>query len=59
MATPPLLLAISAQNKGTQSLSGIKLVEVGNEGGTRNFPPRYQIVHSLLKSKFPDNLLHQ
>ena len=29
------------------------LIEVGNEGHTRNFPPRYQYVHSLLKSQYP------
>ena len=33
---------------------GIKFVEVGNEGGTRNFPPRYKLVHSLLKTNFPE-----
>jgi len=33
---------------------GIKLVEVGNEGGTRNFPKRYELVHSALKARFPD-----
>jgi alpha-L-arabinofuranosidase len=33
---------------------GIKLVEVGNEGGTRNFPKRYELVHSALKAKYPD-----
>jgi alpha-L-arabinofuranosidase len=39
--------------EGHPASFGIKLVEVGNEGGTTNFPPRYQIVHSLLKSNFP------
>jgi alpha-L-arabinofuranosidase len=33
---------------------GLKLVEVGNENGTRNFPERYRMVHSALKARFPD-----
>jgi len=32
----------------------LKLVEVGNEGQARTFPPRYQFVHSILKSQYPD-----
>jgi alpha-L-arabinofuranosidase len=32
----------------------LKMVEVGNEGGTRGFPPRYDLVHSLLKKNYPD-----
>ncbi len=32
----------------------LKMVEVGNEGGTRGFPPRYVLVHSLLKTNYPD-----
>jgi alpha-L-arabinofuranosidase len=32
----------------------LKLVEVGNEGQARTFPPRYQFVHSALKSQYPD-----
>lgn len=32
----------------------LKMVEVGNEGGTRGFPPRYDLVHSLLKTNYPD-----
>lgn len=32
---------------------GIKLVEVGNEGG-RNFPKRYEFVHAALKQRFPN-----
>ena len=30
------------------------MVEVGNEGQARTFPPRYQLVHSALKSQYPD-----
>ena len=30
------------------------MVEVGNEGGTRGFPPRYDLVHSRLKTNYPD-----
>ena len=41
-------------DQGHEAPFGIKMVEVGNEGGTRNWPPRYKLVHSLLKSKFPD-----
>ncbi|HXD00872.1 MAG TPA: alpha-L-arabinofuranosidase C-terminal domain-containing protein [Verrucomicrobiae bacterium] len=32
----------------------LKMVEVGNEGGTRGFPPRYHLVHALLKENYPD-----
>jgi len=32
----------------------LKLIEVGNEGHSRNFPPRYKLVHSLLKEKHPE-----
>jgi alpha-L-arabinofuranosidase len=32
----------------------LKLVEVGNENGTRQFPERYHLVHSALKARFPD-----
>jgi alpha-L-arabinofuranosidase len=32
----------------------LKLVEVGNEGQARTFPPRYQLVHDALKSQYPD-----
>jgi alpha-L-arabinofuranosidase len=31
----------------------LKLAEVGNEGQARTFPPRYQFVHSALKSRYP------
>ena len=33
---------------------GLKTVEVGNEGGTREFPPRYRLVYSRLKEQYPD-----
>ena len=33
---------------------GLKTVEVGNEGGTRGFPPRYKFVYSRLKEQYPD-----
>lgn len=33
---------------------GLKMVEVGNENGTRNFPERYRLVHSALKQRYPD-----
>jgi alpha-L-arabinofuranosidase len=33
---------------------GLKMVEVGNENGTRNFPARYRLVHSALKERYPD-----
>jgi len=36
---------------------GLKWVEVGNENGTRDFPPRYRMVHDALKAKYPE--LHQ
>jgi alpha-L-arabinofuranosidase len=31
----------------------LNMVEVGNENGTRNFPPRYRLVHSALKERYP------
>jgi alpha-L-arabinofuranosidase len=33
---------------------GLKLVEIGNENGTRQFPERYRLVHTALKERFPD-----
>ena len=30
------------------------MVEIGNEGGTRGFPPRYNLIHSLLEAIYPD-----
>jgi alpha-L-arabinofuranosidase len=33
---------------------GLKWVEVGNENGTRDFPPRYRLVHSALKARYPE-----
>ena len=33
---------------------GLKLVEVGNENGMRNFPPRYRLVHTALKARYPE-----
>jgi alpha-L-arabinofuranosidase len=36
---------------------GLEWVEVGNENGTREFPPRYRLVHDALKAKYPG--LHQ
>ncbi len=32
----------------------LKLVEVGNEGQARTFPPRYKFVHSALKARYPN-----
>ena len=32
----------------------LKMVEIGNEGGTRGFPPRYKLIHSLLEANYPD-----
>jgi alpha-N-arabinofuranosidase len=32
----------------------LQMVEVGNEGQARTFPPRYQFVHSSLKSQYPE-----
>jgi alpha-L-arabinofuranosidase len=32
----------------------LKLVEVGNEGQPRTFPPRYKLVHAALKSQYPE-----
>ncbi|HTA30700.1 MAG TPA: alpha-L-arabinofuranosidase C-terminal domain-containing protein, partial [Candidatus Cybelea sp.] len=32
----------------------LKMVEVGNEGQARTFPPRYQFVHAALKTQYPD-----
>src|SRR6267142_1198061 len=31
----------------------LKMVEVGNENGTQQFPERYRLVHSALKAKYP------
>lgn len=33
---------------------GLKMIEIGNEGGTPGFPPRYRLVHSLLEKTYPD-----
>jgi alpha-L-arabinofuranosidase len=33
---------------------GLKLVEVGNENGTREFPARYRMVHAALKARYPE-----
>jgi alpha-L-arabinofuranosidase len=33
---------------------GLNLVEVGNENGTRQFPERYRLVHSMLKERCPN-----
>jgi alpha-L-arabinofuranosidase len=33
---------------------GLKLVEIGNENGTSEFPPRYRMVHAALKMRYPD-----
>ncbi len=32
----------------------LKLVEIGNENGTKEFPPRYRYVHSILKANYPN-----
>ena len=32
---------------------GLKMVEVGNENGTQQFPERYRLVHSALQAKYP------
>jgi alpha-L-arabinofuranosidase len=40
--------------EGHPASFNLKLVEVGNEGQARTFPPRYQLVHSALKSQYPD-----
>ena len=32
----------------------LKMVEIGNENGTLEFPPRYQFVYKLLKAKYPE-----
>jgi len=32
----------------------LKLVEIGNENGTNEFPPRYQFVHKQVKAKYPE-----
>lgn len=44
---------LRAQNGHPESFN-LKLIEIGNEGHTRNFPPRYTMVHKLLKSEYPD-----
>src|SRR5258708_2259801 len=33
---------------------GLKLVEIGNENGTRQFPERYRLVHAVLKDRYPE-----
>jgi alpha-L-arabinofuranosidase len=33
---------------------GLKMVEVGNENGTQQFPQRYRLVHSALKERYPE-----
>lgn len=33
---------------------GLNLVEIGNENGTRQFPERYRLVHSMLKARYPN-----
>ena len=33
---------------------GLRLVEIGNENGTADFPPRYQYIHRILKAKHPE-----
>ena len=40
--------------EGHPSSFDLSLVEVGNEGESRTFPPRYQFVHSALKAHYPD-----
>jgi len=40
--------------QGHPASFNLDLIEVGNEGHTRNFPPRYQFVHSLLKEQHPE-----
>ena len=40
--------------EGHPNSFNLKMVEVGNEGQARTFPPRYQFVHSALKSQYPD-----
>ncbi len=32
----------------------LKMVEIGNENGTKEFPPRYNYVHSILKANYPN-----
>jgi alpha-L-arabinofuranosidase len=31
----------------------LKLIEIGNENGTAEFPPRYRLIHEALKARFP------
>ena len=40
--------------EGHPNSFNLKLVEIGNEGQARTFPPRYQFVHAALKSKYPN-----
>ena len=39
---------------GHPAAFGLNLVEVGNEGGTRQFPERYAFVYNALKARYPD-----
>jgi alpha-L-arabinofuranosidase len=40
-------------SQGHRKPFGLKMVEVGNENGTREFPARYRLVHTALKQKYP------
>ena len=40
--------------EGHPNSFNLNMVEVGNEGQARTFPPRYQFVHAALKSQYPD-----
>jgi alpha-L-arabinofuranosidase len=40
--------------QGHREPFGLKLMEIGNENGTRLFPERYRLVHSALKAQYPD-----
>ena len=40
--------------EGHPNSFNLKLVEIGNEGQARTFPPRYQFVHAALKSQYPE-----
>jgi alpha-L-arabinofuranosidase len=33
---------------------GLKLVEIGNENGTADFPPRYRFIQPVLKARYPE-----
>ncbi len=39
---------------GHRAPFNLKLVEIGNENGTAEFPPRYRYVHEVLKSAHPE-----